>query len=133
MTQQPPDARGLRKFGLTVGLAFLVLGSISWWRGHVWPPRVLWSAGTLLVVPALVAPAILAPVQRYWMRFAEVLGAFNTRVILGALYYLVFTPVGFVMRIFRDPMTRSLKGNETTHWIRRKLEPVDPARYQQQF
>ena len=67
------------------------------------------------------------------MAFAEVLGAFNTRVILGLLYYVVFTPVGFVMRFFRDPMSRSLGGREETHWIRRKLEPVDPARYQQQF
>jgi len=133
MAQQAPDARALRKFGLTVGLAFLVLGSISWWRGHVWPPRVLWSAGTLLLVPALVAPTILGPVQRRWMAFAEVLGTFNTRVILGLLYYVVFTPVGFVMRLFRDPMSRSLGGGEETHWIRRKLEPVDPARYQQQF
>jgi multisubunit Na+/H+ antiporter MnhG subunit len=133
MAQQTATTRELRKFGLTVGIAFLVLGSISWWRGHEWAPRALWSAGALLVAPALVAPATLGPVRRAWMAFAEVVGAFNTRLILGLLFYLVFTPVGLVMRLFRDPLSRSLRGRESTYWVRRKPEPVDPARYQQQF
>ena len=129
----PASKRELRKFGLTVGLAFLVLGGVSKWRGHELPPRVLWTAGSLLLVSGLLAPALLGPVQRGWMRFADVLGAFNTRLILGLLFYTVFTPVGFVMRLFRDPMTRSLREGERSQWVRRKVEPVDPARYQQQF
>jgi Saxitoxin biosynthesis operon protein SxtJ len=129
----PASKRELRKFGLTVGLAFLVLGGISKWRGHELPPRILWTAGSLLLVSGLLAPGLLGPVQRGWMRFADVLGTFNTRLILGLLFYVVFTPVGFVMRLFRDPMTRSLRDGERSHWVRRKVEPVDPARYQQQF
>ncbi len=125
--------RELRRFGLTVGIAFLVLGGVSRWRGHELPPRIFWTLGVLLVGPGLLAPTVLAPVQRVWMRFAELAGAFNTRLILGLLFYAVFTPVGFVMRLFRDPLTRSLRDPERSHWIRRKLEPVDPARYQQQF
>jgi len=63
----------LRRFGLTVGAAFLVLASISWWRGHVIPPRVLGALGILLLVPGLLAPSVLGPVQRGWMRGATVL------------------------------------------------------------
>ena len=129
----PPSQRELRKFGLQVGLAFLVLGGISRWRGHEAAPVVLWTVGSLLLVSGLLVPAALGPVRRGWMRFAEALGAFNTRVILGALFYLVFTPVGFVMRLFHDPMTRSWRDGERSQWIRRKVEPVDPARYRQQF
>jgi hypothetical protein len=113
--------------------ALLVLGAVSRWRGHELPPRFLWTIGVLLLVPGLVAPALLAPVQRAWMAFAEVLGAFNTRVILGLLFYVVFTPVGFVMRLFHDPMTRSLRDARRSHWVRRKVVPVDRARYEQQF
>jgi len=125
--------RALRKFGVTVGLAFVALGAVSRWRGHELPPRVLWTIGVLLVVPGLVAPALLGPVHRAWMTVAEVIGAFNTRVILGLLFYVVFTPVGVVMRLFRDPMTRSLRDARRSHWVRRKIEPVDRTRYEQQF
>src|SRR5438093_11606493 len=98
-------AAELRRFGLGVGGMFLLLGSLSRWRGHVWPPAVLIPLGVLLLVPGLVAPTVLGPVQRVWMRGARVLGEVNSRIILGIMYFLVFAPVGVVLRVFvRDPL-----------------------------
>jgi len=125
--------RELRKFGLTVGGIFLLLGLVSWYRGHVLPPRVLWTVGILLIAPALIAPGWLDPVERGWMRMAAVMGEINSRIILTVLYYLVLAPVGLVMRLFRDPLDRRLDDGRPTSWIKRTPEPVDPARYQQQF
>src|SRR4051812_10489609 len=99
-----PSKAELRKFGLTVGGAFAVFGVISWWRGHEIPPRVLWVLAVLLIVPGALFPSVLGPVQRGWMAFATLLGHVNTRIILTVLFYLVLTPVGFVMRLFRDPL-----------------------------
>ena len=65
------SARELRRFGLTVGGMFLLLGLVSRWRGHTLPPLVLGTAGVLLLVPGLLAPRILAPVDpaRYRQMF----------------------------------------------------------------
>ena len=123
----------LRKFGLTVGGAFVVLGGISWWRGHELPPRVLWTLAALLIVPGAIAPAVLGPVHRVWMAFATVLGHVNTRIILTVLFYLVMTPVGLIMRLFRDPLDRSLGDRSTSQWIKREPQPVEPERYERQF
>jgi len=128
-----PRTRELRKFGLTVGGALAVLGLISWARGHVIAPRVLWALGALLVVPGLAAPALLAPVHRVWMRAAETLGYVNTRVILSVLFYLVLTPIGLLMRLFRDPLRRSLDDRSRSQWIKREPAPVDRASYERQF
>ncbi|HJQ82792.1 MAG TPA: SxtJ family membrane protein [Candidatus Binatia bacterium] len=129
-----PSASELRRFGLTVGGMFLLLGTLSWWRGHVRPPVVFWTLGVLLVVPGLVAPMILEPVRRGWMRFGMLLGEVNSRIILGVMFYVVIAPVGFVLRtFFRDPLDRKLDDGKTSTWIRRERAPVDPARYEQQF
>jgi hypothetical protein len=125
--------RELRKFGLTVGGVFLLLGLVSWYRGHVIPPRVMWTLGTVLFVPGLLAPSLLGPVERGWMRMAAVMAHVNTRIILGVLFYAVFAPVGFVLRRFRDPMDRKLDPARSTHWIKREPRPVELSRYQQQF
>jgi hypothetical protein len=127
-----PDAE-LRKFGLTVGGVFAVLGVVSWWRGHDVAPKVLWTIGALLIAPGLVAPALLAPVQRAWMRLALVLGHVNTRIILTAVFYLVMTPIGFVMRLFRDPLDRSLRDAQSSQWVKRSGEDFQPSRYERQF
>ena len=33
-----------------------------------------------------------------WMVFASVMGWFNTRLILGIVFYLVITPIGLIMK-----------------------------------
>jgi hypothetical protein len=126
-------SRELRRFGLVVGGVFLALGGVSAWRGHVWPPRVLWAVGTVLFVPGLLVPPVLAPVHRAWMGFARVVGEMNARIILTVLFYAVIFPVGRVLRFFRDPLDRRLDDGRASQWIRREPAPVDPARYERQF
>lgn len=134
MASTGPSKTELRKFGVTVGLAFAVFGAISWWRGHETPPKVLWTLATLLVVPGLLAPALLGPVNRVWMRMAHVLGQINTRIILGILYFLVITPVGLLLRLLKgDPMDRSLKEPKSSAWVKREPQPIELARYERQF
>ena len=123
----------LRRFGLTVGGVFLLLGVVSRVRGHDVAPLVFWTVGVLLVAPALIAPRVLAPVQVVWMRAAALLGEVNSRIILTVLFYGVFAPIGFVMRRIRDPLDRSWHDGRTSNWIRRDAEPADRARYERQF
>ena len=123
----------LRRFGVTVGGVFLALGAVSRWRGHTTAPVVLWTVGGLLLVPGLLAPAVLGPVRHVWMRAAVVLGEVNARIILTVLFYGVLTPIGFVLRRVRDPLDRSLADARASSWIRRPRQPVDPAHYQRQF
>ena len=94
---------------------------------------MLWTLSVLLIVPGALFPSALRPIQRGWMAFAVALGHFNTRVILTVLFYLVLTPVGFVMRLFRDPLDRSLADRNASQWIKRELQPVEPSRYERQF
>jgi hypothetical protein len=123
----------LRRFGLTVGGVFLVLAAVSAWRGHVLPPRILGALGVLLVVPGLLFPVVLGPVERGWMAFASALGWFNTRLILGLVYYVVFTPAGLIRRLAGDPLDRRLRTGAPSHWIPREPARSDPSRYRKQF
>ena len=127
------STRELRRFGVTVGGAFAVLGLISWLRGHEIPPMVLGTLAVALIVPGLLVPGALRGVQRRWMRGAMVVGEFNSRLILGVFYYLVMAPVGFIRRRFGDPLNRALGERTTTAWVKRERTPVDRARYERQF
>ena len=132
-----PQVFAIRRFGLTIGGALTVFGSVSWWRGHELPPLVMWTIAACLVVPALVAPVLLGPVERFWMgpvmRVAQAIGEVVSRVFLGLFFYLVFAPMGLVMRRFRDPLDRSLTDGRSSNWVKRTPQPVDPASYERQF
>ncbi len=65
--------------------------------------KKLWLVPILLILLLLaaVAPSLLHPVYRGWMRVGEVLGWINTRIILTLVFFLVVTPIGLLMRLFR--------------------------------
>ncbi len=119
------SAKELRRFGVTVGIPLALLAGVGVWRGHTILPAVLGGAALALGVLALLAPRLLGPVHKLWMKIADALAWFNTRVLLGVVYYLVMTPTGIVMRLMgRDPLDRRLK-DRPTYWIDRKQHP-DP-------
>jgi hypothetical protein len=130
-TAPAASLKPLRSFGFLVGGVFAILG--------VWPRVVhgaswrLWALALalLLVVPAAIAPRTLAPIHRVWMRVGHVLGFINTRLILGAAFYLVFTPIGTVMRWSgRDPLGRRFDRAATTYRIPRTPRPGEHMRRQ---
>jgi hypothetical protein len=116
--------RQLRSFGLLVGGIFGLIG--LWpmvWRQQSPRPWAV-ALGVALVVPGLVAPRILSPVYRAWMKLAEALAWINTRILLGLVFYVVVTPIGIVMRMLgRDPMRRRLAPNDE-YRIRRVPRPA---------
>jgi hypothetical protein len=58
---------------------------------------------------------------RYWMKLAGILGFVSTRVILGVMFYGVFTPFSIVMKVFgRDPLR--LAQHEGSYWVLRPAQ-----------
>ncbi len=111
-----------RRFGLTVGAAFCVLGALSWWRGHDLAPQIFAGIGILLALAGLVAPTRLGPVQAGWMGMARAISKVTTPIFMGLVYFLVFAPVGLLARaIGRNPLQRP---GQKGVWI-----PRDPSRH----
>jgi hypothetical protein len=133
MTVMDDPRRKLRKFGLTVGTALLVLGGVSRFRGHESVSLGLWAAGGLLFVLGLVLPQALGPIEKAWMGFAMVLAWINTRIILTVLFFVAFTPVGLVRRMFSDSLDRKFRDGRSTYWLPRERKPAGRVQYERQF
>jgi hypothetical protein len=96
-----------RKFGLLVGGAFLVLGVLLWRRTHVVGASIALVLAIGLIAGGLVAPARLGPVYNGWMALAKVISKVTTPVFMGALFFLVLTPAGLLVRLFgHRPLSR---------------------------
>ena len=100
-------APGERSFGLTVGGVLLAIAAFSAWRAHAVRAEALGAIGTILIVTALTRAAWLERPAFWWMRLAGALGWFNSRVLLSAIFAVVFTPFGLFVRMTgRDPLDR---------------------------
>lgn len=101
-----------RRFGFTVGAAFLLLAAVGWWRGGQLVPVVLGGTGALLSLGGLLVPTHLGPVERAWMRLAHVISRVTTPIVMAVLYFVVLTPVGFLRRgLARNPLSHTATAN----------------------
>ena len=121
-----------RRFGLTVGGAFLVLSAIVWWRGHPVTLAIFGSLGLALVLAGLVIPSHLGPVERAWMRLAHAISRVTTPIVMGVIYYVVVTPIGILRRtVGQNPMTHL--EHEHSFWVSRPREARRSASMERQF
>jgi len=100
LDQKTYPASAGRKFGLTVGIAFLVLSGIAGWRGHPTTLVVLGSLGAVLILAGLTVPTALRRVDRTWMKLALLISRVTTPIFMGVIYYVVLSPVGMLRRAF---------------------------------
>ena len=127
------DFRNLKKFGITMGIAFLVITLLMLIRHrHSVIPTSIISA--LFFVVSLTIPGVLKPVYIFWMKLAFVLGWINTRLILIIIFYVLFTPVGLIMRLFRaDLLDRKIDRNRDSYWKKREKKVFNPTDYERLF
>ncbi|MBW8769710.1 MAG: hypothetical protein JF589_08150 [Gemmatimonadetes bacterium] len=121
-----------RKFGFTVGAAFLAFGGIAWWRGKHRTAMVLVTLGGLLVVAALVAPTALGPVERAWMGLAKAISKVTTPIFMGVVYFLVILPIGLIRRLTgNSPIVPP--GRAASRWDAHVPAVADGERMERQF
>ncbi len=121
-----------RKFGLTIGIALIVLAGVLF---ILRKPACFNSliAGTAFSLTAISWAMLLKPVYYVWMSISIVLGWVMTRVILTILFYFVLTPIAVVARIVgKDFIGRRWDRNQTSYWNERDTE-TDPRHYERQF
>jgi hypothetical protein len=84
-----------------VGAAFLALAALLYfWRRQELAGGIVGAVGAVLALAGLVIPGRLGPVYRGWMGFAHALSRVTTPVFMGVVFFLVITPVGWLMRLF---------------------------------
>ena len=123
----------LCKFGVTVGVVFCLLGALLCWRGKGYYYYFLILGGAF-IIPALVVPMILRPVEKVWMGAAKRMGWVMTRVILSILFFLIFTPMSLVAKLFRKQfLDLKMEKSKKSYWGYREKKEFDRSDYEKQF
>ncbi len=96
----------------------MLLGALFWWRERPLALAIVGTVGALLVLGGLMVPGRLGPLYRLWMALARAISKVTTPIFMMIVFFLVFLPVGVVMRIAgRRPLEHDeIDGG---FWVRR--------------
>lgn len=108
--QQEIKTKDLRGFGLIVGV---ILAGVFGLLLPYWKHRTIYEIplyiGSALIVLAIVLPVVLKYPYILWMKIGAILGWINTRIILGAVFFVLFTPLALFFKLFgKDFLQRKL-------------------------
>jgi hypothetical protein len=80
--------------------------------------NTLWSIAAVCLTLGLLAPAVVLPFLRVWMKvLVGPLGWFNTRLLLSLVFFLVLMPIALILRLSgRDPLDRQLEPEAESYW-----------------
>ena len=81
--------------------------------------------GLTFLVATLVNPDVLLPLNKLWMRFGLLLGMIISPIVMGIIFFGLFTPMSLTMRLFRRDELRLRFKNKKTHWILRDFPDGD--------
>ena len=82
----------------------------------------MWAFILSLVFLALGAlnSKYLTPLNKLWFKFGILLGSIVSPIVMGAVFFIVVTPVGLIMRFLgKDSLKTSIVKSASTYWIKR--------------
>ncbi len=134
MEKQMQTRSDLRKFGITMTVALVLIGALLLWRDKSYYVYSFVIAGAFLSL-GLAAPALLKPVYTAWMRLAIVLGEVMSTLILMVLFYAVMTPLALILGLCgKTPLSiRFQRDSSQTYWIKRDETNLTLDDYKRQF
>ena len=129
-----PDRKNLRIFA---GLQILFFAFIAWSiaRKSGWStlPTMMVAVSAIVGVIGILAPAAIRPIYVVWMLAVYPIGWIVSHVLVGAVYFMVVSPIGLLMRALgRDPLDRDFDASAATYWATRET-PTNSQRYFRQF
>ena len=105
-----------RNFGIVFFIVFLIIA--------LWPLLKqneirIWSLiiSFIFFVLGLINSKLLTPLNKLWFKFGILFGNIISPIVMGIVFFLVVTPTGLVMRIFRKDILKLKKNSSDSYWI----------------
>lgn len=106
-----------RSFGLTFAGLFLLLALYPLFTNQAFKYGPL-TISFILTLLALIIPTVLKWPNYLWLKLGLLLNKLVSPIILIVLFFVVFTPMAYLLRIFgKDILKLKLDPTKTTYWI----------------
>ena len=121
-----------RKFGFFFTFVFAVAAAYFYYSANIsWAYLFIGAASIFLLVTLTKSDALL-PLNKLWMRFGFLLGMIVSPIILGIIFFGLFTPIAILMRLSGRDELRLKFSPKMSYWITRS-EPIKSDSFKHQY
>ena len=129
-----PTRGDLRRFGIVLAALLALIGGYLWYVGAVGIALLVHAASLVFLGTGLSLPVALKPIYFPYMWLARIVAFVNIHLLLGLVFYTLFTLIGLGMRLLgRDPLDRKIAPDEKSYWQRRVPSLFPRDHYRKRF
>ena len=120
------------KFGYFFTFIFFIASIYFFFKDTKTGFYILGTCSMVFFLVTLFKAEILRPLNKLWMSFGLVLGMIVGPIVMGAIFFIIFTPIGILMRFFgRDELLLQFK-TKPSYWTKRN-EDIHSNSFRSQF
>ena len=107
-----------RSFGIVFFIVFLIVALYPLLNNE--NPRI-WSLilSVIFLFLGIINSKILNPLNILWFKFGILLGKIVSPIIMGIIFFIVVTPIGFVMRIIGKDLLNLKFNKGKSYWVKK--------------
>ena len=121
-----------RKFGFFFTFVFLMLAAYFYYSANVTCAYVFIVGALVFLLITLIKSDALLPLNKLWMRLGLLLGMIVNPIVLGIIFFGLFTAIAMLMRLSGRDELRLKLTQKASHWISRG-EPIKSESFKYQF
>ena len=107
-----------RSFGVVFFIVFLLIALYPLLNNNEVRLWFLIISGLFLIL-GILNSKILSPLNKIWFKFGLLLGKIISPIIMGVIFFLVVTPIGFIMKLLGKDLINLKFNNEKSYWIQK--------------
>ena len=91
----------------------------------------IWSIilALIFLMLGLINSQLLTPLNKAWFKFGIFLGKLVSPFVMGIIFFIVVTPIGFLMKILKKDLLNLKFNKDNSYWIK-KTEPKSKMKNQ---
>ena len=117
-----------RSFGIVFFIVFILItfyplinqGEIRIWSVFI---------SLLFLMLGIINSKILTPLNKVWFKFGIFLGKIISPIVMGLIFFLVVTPIAFLMRMLKKDLLNLKFNKNNSYWIK-KTDPKSTMKNQ---
>ncbi len=134
MNKPKDEIKEIKKFGFGLTALLCLIGGWQYYKGNVDVSIRFFGPASLVIILAFFAPILLKPIFIVVTKVGNVIGWVNTRIILGIIFYLIFTPIGLFSKLIgKDLLEERIDKETTSYWVKKEEGLFAKEQFEKQF
>ena len=122
-----------QKFGFFFSSVFVIIGGYCFIYATVYLSYAFFLIAILFLIISIAKPDSLSLLNNLWMRLGLLIGMFVSPLILGVIFFCLFTPISLFLKLIRRDELKLHFKDKPTYWLDTKSKINQNHSFKNQF